>query len=97
MLNDKQRFGKIVSGEEIWCGGQSRGCLVGKLLSPVSQAWQQGPCTHARHPFALQKGTGSEEEAGDMSIKNVHGLTLTVCHLYLYHAPGAFPAARGFC
>lgn len=73
MFNDKQRFWKIFSGEEISRrvsrGGQSRGFLVGKLLFPISQDWQQGPCTHtrARHPFLLQKVTTSKEEAGNVN------------------------------
>lgn len=64
-------FRKVFSGEEtsVWVsrGGRSRRLPVGKLLSPIPQGWQQGPCTHARYPFLPQQVTVSEEEAGNVN------------------------------
>lgn len=99
MFNDKQRSWKIFSGEEIptWvsCGGQSRGCRVGKLLFPVSQDWQQGLPTHEQTltRFLLQKVTGTTRL--EMSIKNVHVFTVTaLCHLCLCCNSGRSPGLR---
>lgn len=71
MFDDKQRFWKIFSGEKIptWvsCGGQIRGCRVGKLLFPISQDWQH---QQTLAPFSCRRWRSGAARL-QMPIKNV--------------------------
>lgn len=102
MFNDKQRFWKIFSGEEMptWvsCGGQSRGCELGSycFLFPRIGSRQ---CTHEQTlaPFLLQKVTGARSGATrlEMSIKNVRVFSVAAgCQLQSCCDFGRVPRLR---